>query len=189
MNEENKTSDNALLDALRKDPDGGMKTLIEQYAGLVYAVVRSRLLPSVFCEADAESCVSDTFGEFYCNLKNYDAARGSIKSYLCVIAKRNALDTVRKHYAAAETVSTDEENARQYADDFSLEGDFENRETRRELLNAVNALGEPDREIIVRKFYLGQSSKQITEKLNLTVSNVDTRTHRAIKKLRERFNE
>ena len=53
-----------------------------------------------------------------------------------------------------------------------------------ELMGAVKALGEPDCEIILRKFYLSQSSKEIAERLNMTVSNVDTRTHRAIKRLR-----
>ena len=72
-------------------------------------------------------------------------------------------------------------------DDFSLEGDFEDRETRRALMDAIRSLGHPDRDILVRKFYLGQSSREIALALNLTVSNVDTRTHRAIQTLRDRL--
>ena len=73
------------------------------------------------------------------------------------------------------------------ADAASLEGDFEDRERRRELIEAVKALKDPDREIIVRKYYLAQSSADIASALGLTVSNVDVRAHRAIHKLRKRF--
>ena len=48
-------------------------------------------------------------------------------------------------------------------------------------------MGHPDSDILFRKYYLGQSSKFIATKLNLTVSNVNTRAHRAVRKLRGKF--
>lgn len=180
--------DRELLKKLHKNPDAGMKLLIDQYAGLVYAVVKSKLSPSVFCAADIEICVADSFSEFYCDLDKYNLASGSIKSWLCVIAKHNALDYVRRYYKEADMVSLDDEQSHaQYADSFSLEGDFEDKCVRLELMKQIKNLGQPDCEILVRKFYLSQSSKEIADKLQMTVSNVDTRTHRAIKKLREIF--
>lgn len=180
--------DEKLLKKLHKNPDAGMRLLMDQYAGLVYTVVKGRLSPAVFCAADIEVCVADTFSEFYCDLHKYDPTSGSIKSWLCVIAKHNALDYVRRYYREVDVVSLDDAQANaQYADDFSLEGDFEDRDLRLELMKSIRNLGAPDCEILVRKFYLSQSSKEIAEQLHLTVSNVDTRTHRAIKKLREKF--
>lgn len=44
-----------------------------------------------------------------------------------------------------------------------------------------------DSSIIIRKYYFGESSKKIADALNLTVSNVDTRMHRALNKLRKLF--
>ncbi len=179
--------DRELLEQLRKDPERGMTALIEAYGGLIYAVVRGKLRASAFGQADVEHCVADTFSEFYCDLERYSADRGSIKSWLCVIARHNALDRLRQHCRAGQTVSLDDESAAPVADDFSVEGDPEDRAFRRELAEAVKALGDPDREIIVRKYWLGQSSKEIAKALHMTVSNVDTRTHRAIGKLREQF--
>lgn len=178
--------DAELLEKLQTEPETGMQLLLGQYAGLVYAVVRGRLSSSVFCESDVEGCVADTFSEFYLDLDRYDPALGSIKAWLCVIAKNNALDHLRKYYREAEACALEEDLAR-YADGFSVEGDVEDKELRLELMKAIRDLGEPDREIIVRKFYLSQSSKEIGEKMNLTVSNIDTRTHRALKKLRQKF--
>jgi len=178
--------DKELLKKLHREPECGMELLIDEYAGLVHAVVRSKLLPAVFCEADIEGCVADVFSEFYCDLDKYSLKLGSIKSWLCVIAKHNAIDYLRRYYKEAEVVSLDDETSyTECADDFSLEGSFEKESERMELMKAVKALGEPDCEIIVRKFYLSQSSKEIAKRLGMTVSNVDTRTHRAIKRLRD----
>ena len=61
------------------------------------------------------------------------------------------------------------------------------KELKAALMDAVKGLGEPDSEIIIRKFYLGESSKQISDRLSMTVSAIDTRTSRALKKLRTKI--
>ena len=176
-----------LLPLLRSDPERGMEALMDEYSGLVYAVVKGKLRPPAFCPTDVETCVADTFSEFYCDLERYSPDQGSIRSWLCVIARHNALDRLRQHYRAGQTVSLDDEANMPIADDFSLEGDLEDRALRAQLVEAVKALNQPDREIMVRKYWLGQSSKEIARALHMTVSNVDTRAHRAIQRLRERF--
>lgn len=179
--------DDALYQLLKTDPEAGMKALIDQYAPVVYAVVRGKLFSPPFDPSDIEHCTADTFSEFYMELDKYDPARGSIKALLCVMARHNALDLLRRHQAAPSGPSLDDETRPEPTDDFSLEGDFEDRETRQALMDAIRSLGHPDRDILVRKFYLGQSSGEIALALNLTVSNVDTRTHRAIRTLRDRL--
>lgn len=179
--------DDVLYQLLKTDPEAGMKALIDQYAPIVYAVVHGKLFTPPFDGSDLEHCVADTFSEFYMELDKFDPERGSIKALLCTMARHNALDLLRKHQAAPSGPSLDDEIYREITDDFSLECDFEDRETRRILIESIRELGHPDRDILVRKFYLGQSSKKIAHALNLTVSNVDTRTHRAIQTLRDRL--
>ena len=177
--------DRKLLWLLHKDPNKGMEQLIEQYAGLVYAVVRGRLTDSYCVSSDIEDCVADVFSDFYCNLSSYDPKISSIKSYLCVLARRRAIDVFRKRERAHGNLSTDDSECFiQLAAD---ERELDEAELRREVLDAVRGLGEPDASIIIRKYYLGESSAQIADALKLTVSNVDTRTHRALNKLRKLF--
>ena len=57
----------------------------------------------------------------------------------------------------------------------------------RELLAAVQALGEPDREIILRRFYYQQKPQQISVALDLTVKQVENRIFRAKQKLRDQL--
>ena len=85
-------------------------------------------------------------------------------------------------------LSTDDENSFIHiSDDIDIEGELVEDELRREVLNAIKNLGEPDSSILIRKFYFGESSKDIANALKLTVSNVDTRTHRSLDKLRKIF--
>ncbi len=180
--------DDSLYQILRQNPESGMRILVDQYAALIYAVVKSKLSPSLFCSADIEHCVADVFSEFYFDLDKYNPDTGSIKAWLCVIAKHNALDLLRKTQKKFNFVSLDDtESYAQVADTHSLEGSLEDQETRLSLMQAIRNLGEPDHEIIIRKFFLSQTSKEIAEALDMTTSNVDTRTHRAIRKLRERI--
>ena len=180
--------DRELLDALRRTPELGMKTLMEQYAGLVYAVARSRLPENVFCVADVEGCTADAFSEFYLDLDKYDPKKGSIRAWLCVIARHNALDLARKRYREAQMLPLNEALEDTSAGAM-LESELEDRELRRVVLDEVKSLGEPDREILLRKFYLGEPSKEIAVRLGLTTANVDTRTHRAVEKLRKKLKD
>ena len=174
-----------LIRLLRRDPDAGMEKLMDMYSGLIYAVAKGKLNGSACISTDVEDVVADTFSEFYLQLDKFDPDMSSIRSYLCVMVRNNAIDLLRKSREAKGAVRVDdEEEVLQIADDYLIETALVDEELRRETADAVEKLGEPDTEIIFRKFYLAQSSKEISERLGISVSNVDTRAHRAIAKLR-----
>ena len=179
--------DGVLLELLRTDPDKGMRVLIDLYGGLVYAVIRSKL--SGFCAADIEEVVADTFSEFYCDLDRFDLDRGSVRAWLCVIARHNAFDRLRRHGKQAGEVSLDDGVGECPADGMSVEDEIETHALRAALVAAVKALGRPDSEIVIRKYFYGQPSKEIAAVLHMTVSAVDTRAHRAVAKLRKQLGE
>ena len=165
-----------------------MEQLMDQYAGLVYAVVKARLTQSFYISSDIQDCVADVFSEFYENLSQYDPSVSSIKTYLCVLARNNATDVLRKRARQRNDVSLDDsDNFLSIADDITLESELAEKELRSAVFAAIKALGEPDVSILIRKYYLGESSKEIADALTLTVANVDTRTHRALNKLRKLF--
>ncbi len=186
-------NDRELITKLNSDPEEGMRLLIEAYGGLVLSVARGRLKPAGLSQADAEACAADTFSEFWRRRSDYDPSRGSIRSVLCIMARSRAADMLSKAAASGRFEIGKSEIGLLGAemagipDSFSFEGDFEDKVRRADVLKAVRELDYPDSEIIIRKYYLGQSSREIADVLGLSVSNVDTRTHRAIHKLREIF--
>ena len=130
--------DRKLLHKLHTNPEQGMTLLMKQYAGLVYAVVRSKLRPDTFSQGEIEACVADTFSEFYCDLDKYVPDKGSLKSWLCTIAKHNALDYLRKHTKDAALKSL-EELPGELPADFSLEIDAD-RQDQREISSTAKHL-------------------------------------------------
>ncbi|MBQ9745738.1 MAG: sigma-70 family RNA polymerase sigma factor [Clostridia bacterium] len=176
-----------LIKLLKKDADLGLGELIKSYSGLVCSVIKGTGA-SLFSAEDTEDLASDVFYDFYRNIKKFKPELGSIKSFLCVMAKRKALDLLRKRAKESGNISMDdEETFLQFADELAADEEFFAEEERAALLREIAALGEPDSEIITRKFFFRETTKSIAERLGLTAANVDVRTHRAILKLREKI--
>ena len=174
--------DEALLRTLREKPERGISLLTKQYAPLVASVIRGTLAGSSCLSSDVEDCTADTLSEFYLHLDRYDPAKSSVKTYLCLIARHRALDRLRRR---GLTEVLPEDGGIELADGADLEDTVTAAETRQEVFRAVRVLGEPDTEIIMRKYYLGQPSREIAASMHMSVSRVDTRAHRAVARLRE----
>lgn len=175
-----------LLCMLENDPNRGMELLLQTYAGLVYTIVRRTLPESSFCPGDIEGCVADTFSDFYCNLHLYDPSAGSIKTYLCAIARNIAVDFLRQSSRNGIPISPEDgEAVFSFGGKTPTEDAVLEKNLRTQVVRAVKMLEEPDRTILIRKYFHYQSSREIAVELGMSVSNVDTRTHRALKKLKK----
>lgn len=175
-------TDEKLIELIKADPDAGMRNLIKQYSGLVYSVV-SGIMADVSDSSEAEDCVADVFLRFGSSLDRYKPD-ASLKTYLCVIARNAALNRVRNRRAS---VPLDEDFVVEIASQGDVSDEVAEKETVRMIFDEIGKLGHPDSDIIFRKYYLGQSSKAVADGLGMTVSNVDTRSHRAMKKLRDKL--
>jgi RNA polymerase sigma-70 factor, ECF subfamily len=171
-------ADGDLLKLLDTHPEKGLRKLMDAYMGLVYTIVQSKLTGGP--REDIEECASDVFFEVYRGRASIDLNKGSLKAYLAVVAKRRAIDRFRS-YKPAETHAVSLENL--YHEPASEKESYNG--TRDALINEINALGEPDREIFIRKYYLGQSTRTIAEALRLKENTVDKRVSRGLLKLRE----
>ena len=172
--------DRELAALLRDDPERGMAALTDLYAGLLYTVVRGRIGEQLAGSADVGDIVADVLSAFYLHLDGYRPERCSLKSYLCVMARNRAVDYLRRNRIVMLPLEEAE-------DRLDVAEEVEENDLRERLLAAVKAMGEPDSAILIRKYYLGQRSKEIGEAIGISAANVDTRVHRAIAKLREMF--
>jgi len=158
--------------------DFNIEKIMDTYMAFVYTIVNEKL--SQFSRQDVEECVSDVFYEVYRTRNSIDLQRGSLKSYIAVLSKRKAIDTFRKLCKHSGNVSINEHELELICDDNSP--DYETRET---LIKEVKALGEPDSQIIIGKYYLGQSAKSLAKALGLKPNTVNKRASRALLKLKE----
>ena len=70
-------------------------------------------------------------------------------------------------------------------DRLGIVDDILKEETRRALIAAINALGEPEREILIRRYYYEQKPKEIALALDMSAKQVDNRLYQTKLKLRE----
>ncbi len=171
-------TDRELLLLISEDKVKGFSLMVDTYSGLVYKIVASVIL-SVGTREDAEECVSDTFLAFYNNLDDVDPEKGSIKGYLALIAKRRAINlyhTLKRQQYAEETF--DDSTPAKTSDEVA---DYESRQA---LTKAVKALGEPDSTIVVRKYILGETAREISPKVGLSPEAVQKRLERSMDKLK-----
>ncbi len=173
--------DKELLNPMKNNPEKGYRQLLRQYSGLVFTIVYSKL--SLVCtKEDAEECAADVFIKFYKNVSSIDLSKGSVKAFLSVIAKRAAI--TRFHALTKnkpELISIDDEES-SIQELQAEENDSLLRET---LIGAIQTLGEPDCKIITKKFFGGETAKQIASELGMNEYTVHKRIRRALEKLKK----
>lgn len=172
-----KLQDMELMNTLKSSPDIGLEYLMEQYAGIVFSIIKGKLF-TVGTEEDIKEDVSDVFMMFYQQLDQIDLAKGSIKTYLAVMAKHKGIDLYRKLGKSVELNTSMELVKEQFDEQFedkrvNLENKVIDKEQKKVLLEAIDKLGEPDKEIFIRKYYMDQKSKEIAETMNLKVNTDD----------------
>lgn len=172
-------TDREILDYIKSDKQKGMAFLIDAYSSLVFKIVSSVVLP-VGSVQDAEECVSDVFIVFYNNIEKIDLQKSSLKGFLAMLAKRNAITL----YRSLKRTYLSEENYEDQTDLPFVENGLD-ADTRKALFDAVKALGEPDCTIVTRRYILGQTAAEIAPTVNLSSAAVQKRIERSILKLRE----
>lgn len=179
-------TDEELLALLHTNPQKGFEITINQYTGLMYAIAYNKLY-SVCTREDIEECVSDIFVLFYEQRAAIDLSRGSIKSFLMILAKRTAIKRYKRDCSAnTKLTSIDDEtfSHEQLSAEEDTAAPLIEKEDRLRLIRAVKALGEPDRTIILRKYYLGETAKEIAKIVHLSQNAVEKRITRNLKKLK-----
>lgn len=172
--------DKTIITALQSREADVMNTVIDKYSRLLWPIA-DMVLKNVGNEQDVEECVADAFIFLWEHPEKFDPARGSLKSWLCIVVRSRAIDRYRQ-ITRRSTVSLEEAVL---ADSFGMQEELLRQETRKELLAAINALGEPGREILVRRYYYDQKPRQIALALGLTVKQVNNSLYHTKRLLRE----
>jgi RNA polymerase sigma factor (sigma-70 family) len=157
-------------------PAEGFAELYERTFPRVYAYVASLLRD----RSAAEDVTAQAFERAYRKRRSYRPARGSMDAWLFGIARNAALDELRRRKRRA-TLEADPEDTGSPPPEDQAE-----LSVRRETVRAALAgLDGQERDLIALKFAGGLSNGEIARVLRLSESNVGTRLHRTITKLRE----
>ena len=173
-------NDERTILAIRKREADAINEIIKKYSKLLWSV-SGAILNNIGATQDVEECVADTFIYLWEHPDKYDPGRGRLKTWLSIVARTQAVNRCRE-IAKRNTVPLEETD---FINHIGIVDDILKEETRRTLLAAINALGEPDREILIRRYYYEQKPKEIALALDMSVKQIDNRLYQTKLKLRE----
>ena len=120
-----------------------------------------------------------------CIRDRYEPARGGLKTWLSIVARTQALNK-RREIARQDAVPLLETD---FLQGLGLVEKLLKEETRQKLAVAINALGEPEREIIIRRYYYQQKPREIALALQMSVKQIDNRLYQTKRKLRQALSD
>jgi RNA polymerase sigma-70 factor, ECF subfamily len=164
----------------------------ERSAGEQFEVLYQRTFPRVYAyvasmlrdRSAAEEVTAQAFERAYRKRTSYKSGRGSPEAWLFGIARHAALDELRRLRRRAP-LEADPEDHSALAPEDHAEG-----VVRRETVRAALTTLEPkERDLVALKFQAGLSNAEIGRVLGTSESNVGTKLHRAMEKLRRACDE
>jgi RNA polymerase sigma-70 factor (ECF subfamily) len=132
----------------------------------------------------AEEVTAQAYERAYRKRSSYKSGRGTPEAWLFGIARHAALDELRRLKRRAPLEADPEDPAAPAPEDH-VEG-VVRRETVRV---ALGTLEPKERDLVALKFQAGLSNAEIGRVLAMSESNVGTKLHRAMEKLRRACNE
>ena len=181
-----RTDDAALIDAMKRGDDRAVGILYDRHSpmvmGVALSIVRER--------ADAETVVLDTFTQAWRDAARWDGTRGSVASWLLVLARSRALDLLRSTGRRAKLTPVSVDDAPPIAlvaedapSDPTRAVEAHERET--QVASAMGELPAAQRQAIELAFFEGLSHAEIAERLAEPLGTVKTRIRLGMTKLRQ----
>lgn len=163
-----------------RDPDA-FEVLYERHGGaaysLAYRVVGDR--------AAAEEVTQEAFISVWRSGARFDAARGSVRSWLLSIVRNRAIDFLRSRAGKAPKLTFDDESALEQRPAVEMtEEEALRRETAAELRGALAELPGEQSQVIELAYFGGFSHSEISQILGLPMGTVKGRMRLGLEKIR-----
>ncbi len=171
-----------LAKRLKDDDETALEEVIDRFTPLVSTII-DNIAGQSLQTGDLEEVTSDTFITLWYNRSKIQPDK--LKGFICCIAKNKAKDKLRTT-ARHRTVDIEEAD---FEDKFVVSEAIEAKIITEALRQALEQLGEPDREIILRHYYYYQSSSEISAVTGMKQETVKSRIKRAREKLKKHLSE
>ena len=173
-------NDEKIITDIKNRSEVAINEIITKYSKLLWSVAEA-VLSHIGSVQDVEECVADTFIYLWEHPEKFDHQRGKLKTWLSIVARTQAVNRYRE-ITKRNTLPLEDTD---FIDQLSVVDSVLEAETRKALLAAVNALGEPDREILIRRYYYNQKPKEIALALDMSVKQIDNRLYQTKRRLHE----
>jgi RNA polymerase sigma-70 factor, ECF subfamily len=179
------------LDLMRgiqaEDPDA-LSLLYDRYNGILKALI----LRVIHNEAEADDLLQEIFMEIWNQAKNFSAQKGKPLGWMVTLARRRAIDGLRKKQAYARAEERLQVETEQQPDAWvhnKTEEEIVLGDTRSLLRRVINAIPPAQQQAIDLAFFKGMSQREIAAKTNTPLGTVKTRLELGLKKIYDALKE
>lgn len=176
-------TDEELIRLIKDKPDEGVQAAIKCYGPLVKGVMIK--IAGYEQSVDIQEGIAQVFVRLWQYRERFDGEKGTLKSYLVAMARNEALRMLKAGKRHQESVDE------ALALDISLDMTHElTRKINRKIIqDVVGELGEPDRQIFIRRYFWGERIKIIALELALEEKFVENRIYLVKKKMKKQLLE
>lgn len=172
-----KEDDASLLMQIQTGQQAAMATLYDRYSRLVYSVALRVLREP----ATAEDVLQDVFMQLWRNPDSFTAARASLGSWLAVVARNRAIDTLRRKRPSTPIDDLP------LAAPGNLAEEAERNTMMRRARATIQQLPREQRKTLEMAFFDGLTHSEIAEMTGDPLGTVKTRIRTALLSLRKAF--
>lgn len=179
--------DEAIVKLICEKNELGLLKLADKYEKLLIHIATGILGSR---SRDIEECVNDTYLKIWKHMEQYDMEKASLKTYLKVIVRNTAINKLRdlSRHEEREFSEDVSDIARYYIDHRqNVEHQIFTKENMKQLNGIIGQLSKKEQELVIRKYFYLQSSKEIAKATKMTVTAIDSRLSRLRNRMRLEF--
>jgi len=181
-------SDLDLMQAIQAEDADALSQLYDRYNGILKALI----LRVVHNEAEADDLLQEIFMEIWNHAKNFSAKKGKPLGWMVTLARRRAIDGLRKKQAYARAEQRLQNETEQQPDawvHYATSEEIMLGDTRVLIRKVINRLPPAQQQAIDLAFFRGMSQREIAAKTNTPLGTVKTRLELGLKKIYDGLKE
>jgi RNA polymerase sigma-70 factor (ECF subfamily) len=186
--EEGSPSDLELMRGIQAEDPDALSQLYDRYNGILKALI----LRVVHNEAEADDLLQEIFMEIWKQAKNFSPEKGKPLGWMVTLARRRAIDGLRKRQAyqrAEERLQAETEQQPDAWVQNTTEEEISFSDTRTLVRKMLDRIPTAQRQAIELAFFRGMSQREIASKTNTPLGTVKTRLELGLKKIYDGLKE
>ena len=169
-----------LLNQSGRGDEAAFSQLYDELSGVVYGVV----IRVIRDQAQAAELTQEVFVEAWRLAARFDSDKGSVRSWICTIAHRRAVDRVRSEQSRRNREEADLIKTPVVAADAAVESAERNSDVEM-VQQALQVLTVAQRESVTLAYYGGHTYREVAALLDIPEGTVKTRIRDGLIKLRD----
>lgn len=167
-----------LINLLKSGDTEALEYLIDSYCNLIFKVCYTILNDREL----SKECVNDVLLKIWDNIEGFYGEEKQFKNWICTISKYTAIDRLRREEKKNNYIELKEN----LISNSNIEEAFQYREELESVIKNIEEFSLKDKEIFYRRFILGETLGEISDKLKLTEKYIGQRISRCRKLLKSK---